>query len=169
MKKIKSGVVAAAWLTALLSPLLQALPEDRDKPIRINSDSADIDDARGISIYRGNVVMDQGTIHIDGEQVTIYSNNEGIYKVVIQGSPGHYHEKPAHDEEIVKASALTINYDFRNEHIELLRKAKLVQEGNTFTGDQIEYFISTQTVKARSSTAGPQSERVEMVIQPNKK
>jgi lipopolysaccharide export system protein LptA len=41
-----------------------ALSSDREQPINLEADAADIDDLKGISIYTGNVVLTQGSMVI---------------------------------------------------------------------------------------------------------
>ena len=51
---------AAAW----------ALPTDRTQPIRVQADSAELDDKQGVAVYRGDVVITQGSMKITGNTVT---------------------------------------------------------------------------------------------------
>ena len=53
-----------------------ALPEDRDQPIRITADQALRDEKQGFTVYSGNVNMDQGTLHIDADKITVYHMEE---------------------------------------------------------------------------------------------
>ena len=45
---------------AAASPTSWALPSDRDQPIRVQADSAELDDKQGVAVYRGAVVITQG-------------------------------------------------------------------------------------------------------------
>ena len=48
-----------------------ALPSDRDQPIRVQADSAELDDKQGVAVYRGSVVITQGSLKITGDTVTL--------------------------------------------------------------------------------------------------
>ncbi len=154
-----------------------ALPNDKNQPIHIKSDTAEIDDAKGISIYRGHVNIDQGSINLKAEVVTIYNDDDGISKVIATGKPAHYQQQHKTDEALMHAYGNTINYFLTDERIELRKNAKLEQEQNTFTGERIDYNMKLRVVNAYSSNTAasekgtptpPSNSRVEMVIQPNK-
>ena len=169
-KRFTSGLTTAMILTAaLVSPQLQALPSDRDKPIHISSDNADIDDAKGIAIYRGDVIMTQGTTKLTGDIITIYSKERQIQRLVSKGGKelAYYEEQQEGDKGLLKAWAVTIDYMLANNKIELIEKARLTQNGDTFTGDQIDYDQAREVVNAKGGTTTQSKGRVQMVIQPN--
>lgn len=150
-----------------------ALPSDRDQPIRVQADSAELDDAKGVAVYRGGVVITQGTLKITGDTVTITQDGNGDIEVFTAvGKPAYYEQQPATDKPLVKAYGLTIQYFASNERIVLIDQAKVVQEGNTFEGEKIVYDTRRQIVNAgratdaRVTTPRP---RIDMVIQPRKK
>lgn len=154
---------AAAW----------ALPSDRDQPIRIQADSAELDDKQGVAVYRGDVIITQGTLKITGDTVTITQTASGDIDVFTSvGKPAYYEQKPAVDKEIVKAYGLTIQYFASNERIVLIDQAKVIQEGNTFEGEKIVYDTQRQIVNAGRATGSNVSAprpRIDMVIQPKNK
>ena len=156
--------LAAAGATQSL-----ALPSDREQPIHITSDNADIDDAKGIAIYRGDVIMIQGTTKLTGDIITIHSVNREIQRVISKGSKelAYYEEEQENDKGTLKAWGVTIDYNMAGDTIELIRKARLVQSGDTFTGDRIDYDQLKQVVNAQSEHGSKQNGRVQMVIQPS--
>ena len=159
--------------TALGSAAAWALPSDREQPIRVQADSAELDDKQGVAVYRGNVVITQGTLKITGDTVTITQDANGDIEVFTSvGKPAYYEQKPAVDKQIVKAYGLTIQYFAANERIILLDQAKVVQEGNTFEGEKSVYDTQRQIVNAGRATGGNVTTprpRIDMVIQPKKK
>jgi lipopolysaccharide export system protein LptA len=154
---------AAAW----------ALPSDRDQPIRIQADSAELDDRQGVAVYRGDVIITQGTLKITGDTVTITQTASGDIDVFTSvGKPAYYEQKPAADKDIVKAYGLTIQYFASNERIVLIDQAKVIQEGNTFEGEKIVYDTRRQIVNAGRATGNEVSvprPRIDMIIQPKNK
>ena len=157
----------------LFSAACWALPSDREQPIHVQADSAELDDKRGVAVYRGAVVITQGTLKITGDTVTITQNAQGDIEVFTsQGKPAYYEQKPAVDKDIVKAYGLTIQYFASNERIILLDQAKVIQEGNTFEGEKVVYDTQRQIVNAgrangvQVTTPRP---RIDMVIQPKNK
>ncbi len=166
-RKLNRTKVLIAGLL-LLPCLALALPSDRQQPISINSDTADIDNKQGISIYRGNVVMIQGTTRITGDVITIYSTAREITKVVATGGKerAYFEELQSKQQGVVQAWGETIKYDVANETVELLKNAQFAQKGDTFKGEKIDYDISGQTVVAKGASNQGGNGRVQMVIQP---
>lgn len=160
-----------AYLTALLSALLpfaaaplQALPSDRDQPIHIQSDSAERNEKKGITTYRGDVQMDQGTLRIEADKVVIHSLDNQVSMIVATGKPAHYHQTPEVNKPAVKASGNTIKYMVTEEKLQLIKNASLVQnDGTTMTGERINYDMKDAVVKAAGQT---NSKRIHMVIPP---
>ena len=163
---LQLGLVCVALVVSFQA---HALSSDRDLPIHITSDNADIDDAKGIAIYRGGVVMTQGTTRLTGNVITIYSKNREITRVVSEGSENlaYYEEEQDGNNGTLKAWGETIDYNMAHDTIELIRQARLEQKGDTFTGDRIDYNQLKQVVNAQSRKGDSQSNRVQMVIQPN--
>jgi lipopolysaccharide export system protein LptA len=71
-RSMKLLVGTLALGLSLFAALTQALPEDRDLPMRITADKAERDDISGVTIYTGNVVLIQGTLKLESEKLTIY-------------------------------------------------------------------------------------------------
>ena len=63
------------------SSLAFSLSDDSSQPINIKSDSAEINDATGVSIYIGNVVITQGSMVLTGDKVTLEVSNKKVQKI----------------------------------------------------------------------------------------
>ena len=161
------------WLMALLliPVVAQALPDDRQQPINISSDTADVDTKEGISVYRGDVVVTQGTTQITGDIVTVYTSGREVSQVIAVGEQrlAYYEEQQSDDLGTVKAWGETIRYDVNEGQIELIKEARLTQKGDIFTGEKIDYNLTQQTVNARGASKQGAGGRVQMVLQPRQK
>ncbi len=163
------AVTLFAGLAGLLSSVAAlALPEDRDQAIYIQSDRAERDERKGTTVYTGDVEIDQGSLHISAERVTIRSTDDEVSEIVATGSPAKMHQKPAVDREPVYARARNIQYDVKGEVLTLLEKATVTQEGSTVTGERIVYYIKEQRVKASAGSAASGQPRVETIIPPRR-
>ena len=151
---------------SMISNLSSALPDDRDQPINIEADEAEKNDKKGITTYKGNVVITQGSIRMSGDIITIYDNNGTVDKIIAKGQPAHFKQKPEPQDEDVVADALTINYNVNKETLLLQDKALLKQNGGTTNSNKITYDMKTAIVNAGT---GNSSGRVIMVIPPSKK
>ncbi|WP_199155616.1 lipopolysaccharide transport periplasmic protein LptA, partial [Chromobacterium sp. ASV23] len=73
----KTRILLAGMLLAA-SALVQAEQADRDKPIEITSDNGcTMDQIKGISICNGNVVVIQGTLRLNSDQLTVTQDKQG--------------------------------------------------------------------------------------------
>jgi lipopolysaccharide export system protein LptA len=170
MRFVKTFPFLLSLSVALGSGSAWALPTDREQPIRVQADSAELDDRQGVAVYRGDVIITQGTLKITGDTVTITQNAQGDIEIFTSvGKPAYYEQKPSADKQIVKAYGLTIQYFVANERIVLIDQAKVVQEGNTFEGEKIVYDTQRQIVNAGRATGvdiTTPRPRIDMVIQP---
>ncbi|WP_263322172.1 lipopolysaccharide transport periplasmic protein LptA [Endozoicomonas sp. Mp262] len=164
MNRIKSFFLVILMLPGIAA----ALQSDRQKPIEIESNSADLDNKKGISVYRGNVIMTQGSTRIEGDLITIYNDaHRKVTRVVAKGQRAYYEQQQENGKGKLKAWGNTINYDAAGDRIELLQQGELTQEGDVFKGEKIEYNLKLQTVNASGQPAGNgEKGRVIMVIQP---
>ncbi|HAB92263.1 MAG TPA: lipopolysaccharide transport periplasmic protein LptA [Pseudomonas sp.] len=173
MKFASTTALLIAASFSMLSGLAQALPSDRNQPINVQADSAEMDDKRGVAIYRGDVIITQGTLKITGDTVTITLDQAGDIDVFTSvGKPAYYEQKPSENKDIVQAYGLTIQYFANNEKIIIIDQAKVIQQGNTFRGEKIIYDTQKQIVTAgrgKQGTISTPSPRINMVIQPKNK
>lgn len=142
--------------------LSYALPTDRQQPIKIESDRAEQDEKKGTTTYEGSVVIIQGTIKINADKVTVFSDTNQVDKIVCVGNPAHYQQRPNAEDGLVLASAKTIQYYLANDKIKLLKNASLEQNGSVITGEKIDYDLKAEVVKATAN-----KERVHMLIPPS--
>ncbi|WP_407312232.1 lipopolysaccharide transport periplasmic protein LptA [Pseudomonas sp. nanlin1] len=150
-----------------------ALPTDRDQPIHIQSDDAQLDDKQGVATYKGNVIITQGSMKITGNTVTITRNATGDVDVFTAvGNLAYYEQKPAADKPIVQAYGVTIQYFAAQDRIVLIDRAKVINDNNTSEGEKIVYDTVKQVVnagRANGSKVTAPRPRIDMVIQPKKK
>ncbi len=157
------------WKRGLLLALILipanswALSSDREQPMLIEADRAELDDARGISIYRGNVKVTQGTLVLTGDIMTVYNKGDDVEKVIMEGKPATYRQRPDNKDKDVRAKALHMEYFTNPEKIILTKQAEVVQEGDVLSSERIEYDVPTDKVNA--GTDQP-DERVRITIQP---
>lgn len=169
-----SGLLIGMGL--FLAPITaMALSTDRDQPIELEADKADIDDLKGISIYTGNVVLIQGSMQIKAHKLTLYNDkNRQLEKAVAVGADGKlatFKQRPEGKDKDLRARAKTMIYFLKKDKIHLLKKAHVWQGGDTFSGDKIIYDTKQETVIASSQKdkhGKPVNtgERVRVTIQP---
>ncbi len=156
------------------------LSTDKDQPIEIEADSADLDNEKGVTIYRGNVVLIQGSVRMTGDTMTVYFKNDELDTLIMEGKPARYRQLPDDSEIYDEAEALRMEYYELKSLVILIDKASFKQEGLSFSGNRIEYDTEHSKVKARGSvkqqsstgSSGASSsggERVKIILKPRKK
>jgi lipopolysaccharide export system protein LptA len=162
----------AIWLTlflALIPQLAVALPDDKNQPIYIEADEAVRDEKSGLTLYRGNVAIRQGSLHIHAQQVNIFDIKTQADKIVATGSPARIQQQRTLEGAIMHAEGNTIEYFKEEERVFIRENAKLEQDGSTVQSDTIEYFINQELVKATTDQSNGDSKgRVEVVIPANR-
>ncbi|NQY27106.1 MAG: lipopolysaccharide transport periplasmic protein LptA [Piscirickettsiaceae bacterium] len=159
-------------LLTLLPALAWALPSDREQPISIEADHAQLDDKQGITQYKGKAVLTQGTLRIEGDIITFYyGEDKQIIKAVAQGNLATYQQVQKPGEPPIKARALRMEYHAKAQKIYLIGQGHVWNNGDEFSGSRIEYDITNNIVNANSAPVKidgkiQKSERVHIIIQP---
>ena len=141
-----------------------ALSTDKDQPVSIEADSVDIDEAKEIAIYRGNVILIQGSINLNAEKVVVYNFQSDNSHIVATGNQVKFSQKPDDSDQLIKGRANKAEYGINSTKLELTGKATLVKGKNTFKNDKIIYDRVNALVKAGTSAKG--KERVKITIGP---
>ncbi len=139
-----------------------ALTDDSTKPINIQADSAEINDATGISIYRGNVKITQGSTVLTGDIVTLETANKKVQKIISKGKLSTF-KQTTDDGREINAEAEKMVYSITGNKIVLTDNAKLTEAGNTFASDKITFYTDREIVTAGSSTG---DDRVNITVFP---
>lgn len=160
----------AVGLTLLLTTVMAAEPESdpEQQPIFIESDSLKIDDAKGISTYKGRVEFRQGSDSLKADVLVIYAEQrQEVKKIVATGKPARFDHQTELAEERSWGEAEKIVYEAQQSRVILNGEARFQQGDNQFSGNRIEYDSDKKLVKAGKTGTG--EGRVQIVIHPRKK
>lgn len=160
--KLASNLLLIILFAMLFATKVFALTDDSSKPINIQADSAEINDATGISTYRGNVEITQGSMRLTGDLVILETANKKVQKITAEGNLSTFKQK-TDDGRVVNAEAKKMVYSITGNEIVLTNNAKLTEAGNTFASDSITFFTDREIVKAGSATG---NERVNITVFP---
>jgi len=148
-------IKSIAFLTIILIfTLLNASPAysldpDSKQPIQIESDRATLNDETGISNYAGNVIISQGHIRLEADNISVNSINREITSIKANGKPAHFVQQTDSNDLYTHGYGSTIIYVASEGILKFIGQAKLVQNNNSFSGDQIEYDIDKKAIKAK--------------------
>ncbi len=156
-------------LLLLIPTFAFALASDRDQPIRIQADSAVVDEVRGTSIYRGKVNIRQGTLKIDADEVELISANNEVIQIIASMNAtseglAHYEQMTDESDQPVLADAKRITYLVQEDKIHLAGKASLQQMQDLFEGELLFYDLTKGVVNLNSSN--DPDDRINMTINP---
>ena len=172
--------LAAALLLAGAAPV-HALSTDSDQPIDIVADGAEHDDARRMTTYRGNVVIDQGSLHIAADTVVVlFDVHDRVMKITSAGAPAHFRQLPDGETNYRKAWARRMEYFPQQDLINLSGEARYEKDGSQVQADRLVYDSLNARFRALTEAAAPSSgasapaagkkpERVRIQIKPKKK
>ncbi len=148
------GIILASMMNCAF-----ALSTDKQKDIEIEADSAEMDDIKGVTVYRGDVVVVQGSIRMTGHTMTVHFAESGDMELVImQGKPATYRQLPDNSKVYDEAEALQMEYYALKDFVILIDEALVTQEGLRFSGSRIEYDTVLSQVKAKGSTKTTRTE-----------
>lgn len=172
MRRQNNSMNLLILLTLLVIPgAIIAKTSDAEQPIYIEADQVEIRDREGLSIYRGNVHIAQGSLRIYGNEIRIRTTDQGMQKVNISGKPATFFQLTDLNEEI-SAQGEEMEYQSKTGLLILDREAVLVQRDNRFTSEHIVYNTQTNVVKAgtdnQTSTPDSTPPRVTITIMPEK-
>lgn len=156
----------ALW-GGLYTAQLQALETDADQPITIDSNTATYDDKTATSIYTGNVVSIQGSIHVNSDQLVVYFKDGDAEKLVFTGKKAKFRQTPNVGAKDITGEALTGEYYPKKNLLVLIDEATVWQGTGAYSSKVIEYDSKNAVVKAGEKSSD--SKRVHVVLQPKDK
>lgn len=166
---------------AFTSPLIfsqaYALSTDSSQPIEIHADQFNGDEVKQTAIYSGNVVVDQGSIHLTGSKLTLVVTPKGYRHITLDGSLATFKQKRDNKDpkidEWVHARAKQIIYDEETDRVTLAGQAELrrtengVQKDMT-SGDTITYDMRNALSEVSGGVVNGTRQRVTTIIAPRK-
>ncbi|MFM9969931.1 MAG: lipopolysaccharide transport periplasmic protein LptA [Burkholderiales bacterium] len=166
--KINTLLLTAILATACLAPA-RAERADREKPVNIESDRLNADDAKKTSVFEGRVVLTQGTLVIRGDRLTVKQDNQGFQFGIVIGNLATFRQKREGFDEYIDGEADRIEYDGRAERVEFFNRARLRREcGDDVVGNYISYDAKTEqfSVQSAKGAVTPKDDRVRAIIMP---
>jgi lipopolysaccharide export system protein LptA len=162
-----------AW--CLLSALpVQAERADRDKPVNLEADRVNVDDAKQTATFEGNVIMTQGTLVIRGDRMVVVQDADGFKNGVAYGNLASFRTKREGYDEYIDGYAERIEYDSKAEKLQMFNRAYLKKSNDDVRGNYISYDVATEFFRVigggkQAASPGNPEGRVRAVIQPKNK
>lgn len=150
-------------LLALLMPALAcARSSDRNQPMTLDASTYECNLASedGKCRFTGNVVIEQGTLHITAESADVYRTNGSPSRVVLVGSQATLRQQ-MDDGTTMNARANTMDYNTASETIVLTGNYQVESPRGTNAGQRMTYNMATGNMNS-----GGDGTRVRTVLQP---
>jgi len=165
MNKIVNFLLLAGCIASASTSF--ALPEDYQKTIDIEADSAFIDNEKGNAIYIGNVNVRQGSILISADKLTITSSNSNkkydkIYAKGTDKKVANFSQQLDIKGDMIISRGTKIFYDSSLSILEVEGAGYIKRGEDEITADFIRYDMTTGTFEAKRNQSG----RVSMTLQP---
>jgi lipopolysaccharide export system protein LptA len=143
----------------LLPAFAAALPSDGNQPMNISSEKTDVNYATSVAINTGNVVVDQGTSHASGDEMTTYRDSvtHKIKETILKGNLAHYNTVVEADKPPLNTSAKVITYFPEKQYVVLDGDAVATRGADSVTADKIIYNMATKKMTAESTDASKQT------------
>lgn len=169
----KTLLVSATLLLALAAFAARAEQADREKPINLEADTMDVNDATKLSVYQGNVRLTQGTLLILADKLVVKQDDEGFSTGTAHGNPASFRQKREASDEYIEGWAQRIEYDGQRDKVQLFVNARVKRGQDEVRGSYIAYdgkteFFQVKGGKEAVTETNPKG-RVRAVIQPKSK
>ena len=164
-KKLQSLITMAVLVCTPIAAI--GLESDVDKPIEVEADSVEIDDGSSKSIYKGNVVLVQGSIRLTADKVMVIQHENKSDQIQAVGRPVRITQKSQNGKKPIKGHSSRIDYYVDSDMLYLIGNAVLTQDKDTFKSDRIAYDRKKSMIKGGTSAKGKQ--RVRVTIKSKKK
>lgn len=153
-----------------LAPGARGEKADRDKPINLEADTMEVDDAAKVATYTGNVRLSQGTLLILADKLIVRQDAQGFTSATALGNPASFRQKRDGVDEYIEGWAQRIEYDGRRDRVELFTNARVKRGQDEVRGSYISYDARTEFYQVKGgpeavSETNPKG-RVRAVIQP---
>lgn len=138
----------------------------KSAPITVEADQLELNQQTGVSVYQGNVQLQQQTMLLQAERLELHSKEGQIQKVYADGSPVHLQHEDTETGQITRAEASHMEYHLSNGVMELKGNAHLWREGDEFSGNHLIYDTTNNLVKAFGDKGQDEQGRVKVILQP---
>lgn len=166
--------LVALALLALGPTAAHAELNDREKPVNVEADRLSMDDKKKESLFEGNVTVTQGTLMLRADRVVVRQDPDGFNYAVAWGRQAYFRQKREGFDEYIEGYSDRMEYDGKQDKVELFTNARVTKGIDEVRGDYISYDAVTEFYQVigggkSAATPGNPQGRVRAVIQPRKR
>jgi len=144
---------ASLLLPALLAVPLCALAVDteRQQPVHLRADRIDVDQKKGLSLYRGNVVFNQGTLRLTAARAEVQYRASVLETVTAEGKPVTFRHRPEGLAEFIEGEASRAVYHAPTRRVDLYGNVQVQRGRDLFRSAVLHYDIENQSMIGESA------------------
>lgn len=147
---------------AVLCCTFSSVQADAQLPVQISADSLVLNQKNQSTTYRGNVVLTQGEMTLNAEELTVFTQEAKLLRIEMKGSPATL-RTTLEDGKPVSGQGNSITFYSDKGLLILEDNAALNQQGNTIASATIEYNLNDGNLSAGGEKT---KSRVEVTFQP---
>lgn len=166
---LKTAVLVAILATSSLH--VHALDSDRKQPIAIEADQGSLDQKNQVTVFSGNVLVTQGSLHMKAQNARVSQDKSGNQTMVATGNPVYFRQQLEGNKGIAEGWGSRAEYDSARNLVKLIGNAKVQRGGDMAQGEAISYNTQTEiyTVLGGNAVGNKNGRRVTVIIQPSQK
>ena len=133
----------------LTSIPVMALEGDDQQPVLIEADKVEVDEGKSTSLYIGHVQVDQGSMRLLADRITVHHFQDRRIKYIIaRGEPAFYKQMLDDNQGEMQAFAKRMDFDVQRDELILTGDALVIQGKDRIASDQIVYDRANARVQA---------------------
>ena len=151
MKSGLKSVVMCAFVVCLQSTF--ALDSDKNQPASVEADEVEYDFRTGVRTYKGNVIVEQGSLRITGDKLVVVYKDDKLESATAWGNLASFKQRPEGKDQDVVGKGKKILLDQVKNTLTLVEEASLQQGTDVAKGEMIVYDINKDKLSIRGSAA----------------
>lgn len=142
-----------AVILFLYAQTVFGLDTDRDQPATVEADEVEYDFRTGERIYKGNVIVEQGSMRITGDKLVVIYKNDELQSATAIGNLASFKQRPEGKSQDVVGKAKKIHLDQIKNVLTLVNSASLQQGPDLAKGELIVYDINNEKLSIKGSAS----------------
>jgi len=141
-----------------LLPVLLALPlcalavdNEHQLPVYLRADRIDVDQKKGLSLYRGHVVFSQGALRITAARAEVQNRATVVETVTAEGKPVTFRHRPEGQQEFIEGAANRVVYHALTQRADLFGAVQVQRGRDLFRSAVLHYDIENQSIIGESA------------------
>lgn len=135
----------------VVAPCALAVDNERQLPVNLRADRIDVDQKKGLSLYRGHVLFNQGTLRLTAARAEVQNRANVIETVTAEGQPVSFRHRPEGLTEFIEGEASRVVYHALTRRVDLYGMVQVRRGRDLFRSAVLHYDIENQSMTGESA------------------